>query len=132
MGTWSLAGSLKTQRFNHTATLLPDGIPLIVGGTVDFNVGSLASVELGNTFVSLPKITMASVAGKKLIVVGENFSPDAVILINGEAHKTRNDDQNPQTTLIGKRAGKKIKPGDRLQVRNPDGPLSEEFIFTGS
>jgi len=127
-----LAGSLKTQRFNHTATLLPDGIPLIVGGTVDFNVGSLDSVELGNTFVSLPKITMASVAGKKLIVVGENFSQDAVILINGEEHKTRNNDQNPQTTLIGKRAGKKIKPGDRLQVRNPDGPLSEEFIFTGS
>lgn len=36
------------------------------------------------------------------------------------------------TTLIGKRAGKKIKPGDRLQVRNPDHILSEEFIFTGS
>ena len=62
---------------------------------------------------------------KKLIVVGENFDPDAVILINGEEQKTRNDDQNPGTTLI-------IKPGDRLQVRNPDGPLSEEFIFTGS
>jgi len=83
-----LAGSLKTQRFNHTATLLPDGIPLIVGGTVDFNVGSLDSVELGNTFVSLPKITMASVAGKKLIVVGENFSQDAVILINSKHAST--------------------------------------------
>ena len=122
-GTWSFAGSLKTQRFYHTATLLPDGIPLIVGGTVDFNVGSLDSVELGNTFAAVtpPKITMASVAGKKLIVVGENFDPDAVILINGEEQKTRNDNQNPQTTLIGKKAGKKIKPGDRLQVRNPDG-----------
>ena len=75
---------------------------------------------------------MASVAGKKLIVVGENFTPDSVITINGEEQKTRNDDQNPGTTLIGKKAGKKIKPGDRLQVRNPDGPLSEEFIFTGS
>ena len=57
--------------------------------------------------------------GKKLIVVGENFDPDAVILINGEEQKTRNDDQNPQTTLIGKKAGKKIRPGDRVQVRNP-------------
>ena len=75
---------------------------------------------------------MASVAGKKLIVAGENFDPDAVILINGEEQKTRNDDQSPQTTLIGKKAGKKIRPGDRLQVRNPDGPLSEEFIFTGA
>jgi len=29
-------------------------------------------------------------------------------------------------------AGKKIRPGDRLQVRNPDDTLSEEFNFTGS
>jgi hypothetical protein len=75
---------------------------------------------------------MASVAGKNLIVVGENFGPGAVILINGEEHKTRSDGQSPQTTLIGEKAGKKIKPGDRVQVRNPDGTLSEEFIFTGS
>jgi hypothetical protein len=34
--------------------------------------------------------------------------------------------------LIGKKAGKKIRPGDRVQVQNPDGSLSEEFIFTGS
>jgi Galactose oxidase, central domain len=138
-GTWSFAGSLKTPRTYHTATLLPDGKPLLVGGDWD-NPGdgsprrSLDSAELGHTFaeVTPPKITMASVAGKKLIVVGENFDPDAVILINGEEQKTRNDDQNPGTTLIGKKAGKKIKPGDRLQVRNPDDILSEEFIFTGS
>ena len=134
-GTWTFAGSLKTRRSGHTATLLPDGIPLLVGGFSQdqtWSVDALDSVELGNTFVTLPKITMASVAGKKLIVVGENFNPDAVILINGEEQKTRNDDQNPGTTLIGKKAGKKIRPGDRLQVRNPDDILSEEFIFTGS
>jgi len=134
-GTWSFAGSLKTRRSGHTATLLPDGIPMLVGGISQdptrWSVDALDSVELGNTFVTLPKITMASVAGRKLIVAGENFGPDAVILINGEEQKTRNDDQNPGTTLIGKKAGKKIKPGDRLQVRNPDGPLSEEFIFIG-
>jgi hypothetical protein len=74
---------------------------------------------------------MASVAGKKLIVVGENFDPDAVILINDEEQKTRNDDQNPQTTLIGKNAGKKIASGEsvKLQVRNPNGALSPEFTF---
>jgi N-acetylneuraminic acid mutarotase len=138
-GTWTFAGSLKTRRFYHTATLLPDGIPLIVGGFSQdppqwWSVVALDSVELGNTIAAVtpPKITMASVAGKKLIVVGENFYPDSVILINGEEQKTRNDDQNPGTTLIGKKAGKKIKPGDRLQVRNPDDIPSEEFIFTGS
>jgi len=83
-------------------------------------------------FTGYPNITMASVSRKNLIVIGENFVPDAVILINGEEQLTKNDDQNPQTMLIGKKAGIKIRPGDRVQVRNPDGTLSEEFIFTGS
>ena len=132
-GKWSFAGSLKTRRFYHTATLLPDGIPLIVGGIVAFDGDALNSVELGNTFaaVTAPKIARASVARKKLFVVGENFNPDALILINGTEQKTRNDDQNPGTTLIGENAGKKIKPGDRLQVRNADDILSQEFIYTG-
>ena len=132
-GTWSFAGSLKTRRFYHTATLLTDGIPLIVGGIGSFDSDPLNSVELGNTFaaVTAPKIARASVARKKLMVVGENFNPGAVILINGVDQKTRNDDQNPGTTLIGQNAGKKIIPGDRLQVRNADDILSEEFIYTG-
>ena len=67
-----------------------------------------------------------------LFIAGANFGDGAVILINGKEQKTRNDDQNPQTTLIGKNVGKKIKAGDHIQVQNPDGALSEEFIFTGS
>jgi hypothetical protein len=55
-----------------------------------------------------------------------------VILINEEEQKTRNDDEYPQTRLIGKNASKNIKPGDRVQVRNPDATLSEEFTFAGS
>jgi hypothetical protein len=78
------------------------------------------------------RINNAAVSGKKLFVLGENFDPAGVILLNGEEQKTRNDDQNPTTTLIGKEAGKKIKPGDKLQVRNPNGSLSQEFTFTGS
>jgi photosystem II stability/assembly factor-like uncharacterized protein len=77
------------------------------------------------------RINSATVSGKKLFVFGENFDPSAVILLNGEEQKTRNDDQNPKTTLIGKKAGKKIKPGDKLQVRNPNGTVSEEFTFAG-
>jgi hypothetical protein len=78
------------------------------------------------------RISGASVVGKRLFVVGENFDPGAVILLDGEEQKTRNDDQKPKTTLIGKKAGKKIKPGDKLQVQNPSGTLSDEFTFTGS
>jgi len=131
--TWSFASSLNTPRNHHTPTLLPDGKALLVGGLDGFSFGGTHSAELINDFavVAPPTITMASVANKKLIVVGEKFETGAVILINGEEQKTRSDGQNPQTTPIGKKAGKKIKPGDKLQVRNPDGNISEEFIFSG-
>jgi Tol biopolymer transport system component len=78
------------------------------------------------------RIISASVEGKRLFVVGENFDPGAVILLNDQEQKTWNDSQNPQTALIGKKAGKKIKSGDKLQVRNPNETISQEFTFTGS
>ena len=127
-GTFKTTTDLNTARYNHSATLLNNGKVLVAGG------GGEHSAELYHPerLVPAPRIIMASVAGKKLIVVGENFDPGAVILINGEEQKTRNDEQNPQTMRIGKRAGKNIRLGDKLQVRNPAGKLSEEFIFTGS
>ncbi|HEX3630483.1 MAG TPA: kelch repeat-containing protein [Candidatus Dormibacteraeota bacterium] len=49
--TWSNAGQLSTPRFGHTATLLPNGNVLVVGGdrtipTADSPFGALASAEL--------------------------------------------------------------------------------------
>jgi hypothetical protein len=132
-GTWSFTCNPNILRSSYTATLLAHGKVLIVGGD------DLGSAELGSNFAAVPTIvrpviSMASVAGKKLSVVGENFAPVAVILINGLEQQTRNDSENPDTRLIGKKAGKKknLKPGDRIQVRNPDLTTSEEFIFTGS
>lgn len=78
------------------------------------------------------RIDNATVSGKKLFVFGENFDPGAVILLNGEEQKTKNDPQNPQTALIGKKAGKKLNPADTLQVRNPNGSVSQEFTFTST
>ena len=131
-GTWSFTSKLKTPRNRHTATLLADGKVLLVGGSNGSSVGGLLSAELGKFAVIPPTIIMASVSGKKLIIAGKNFDDGAVILINSVEQKTRNNEQNPLTMLIGKKAGKKIKAGDRLQVRNADSTLSEEFIFTGS
>ena len=140
-GTWSFTSNPNTPRISYTATLLADGKVLIVGGYAnEFGSSILSSAELGSNFAAVPPtivrpvISMASVVRKKLFVVGENFDSGAVILINGLGQETRNDDQNPRTTLIGKKAGKKknLKPGDRIQVRNPDGTTSQGFIFTGS
>lgn len=131
-GKWSFTDNLNTPRAHHTATLLTDGNALLVGGFDGSSIGGIKSVELGKFAAVPPRIISASIAGKRLIIAGENFDDGAVILINGEQQKTRNDDQNPQTTLIGKKAGKKIKVGDRIQVRNPDSTISEEFVFAGS
>ena len=43
-GTWSATGSLNTARYDHTATLLPNGKVLVAGGSG--NGGSLTSAEL--------------------------------------------------------------------------------------
>ncbi len=43
-GIWNATGSLGTARFSHTATLLPDGNVLVVGG--ENGGGPLASAEI--------------------------------------------------------------------------------------
>src|SRR3989440_2962854 len=43
--SWTATGSLANRRHEHTATLLPNGKVLVVGGTVDF-INDLTSAEL--------------------------------------------------------------------------------------
>jgi acetyl esterase/lipase len=78
------------------------------------------------------KITGASVSGKNLFVFGEDFDVGAVILLDGLKQKTANDDQNPTTVLIGRKAGKRIASGQTvvLQVRKTDGSVSAPVSFT--
>jgi hypothetical protein len=80
-----------------------------------------------------PRITGASVSGKKLFVTGENFDDGAKILLNGDLQKkTSNDEGNPTTMLIGIKAGKLIAPGQTvvLMVKNSDGSLSNAFSYS--
>ena len=78
-----------------------------------------------------PKITGAFVSGKKLTVTGTNFGQGAVIVLDGAEQKTINDALNPSTVLIGKRAGKKVKPGQPvvIRVKNSGGTMSDEYSF---
>lgn len=86
-------------------------------------------VELGEADL---RILSVAISGKNLLIHGQRFDSGAQILLNGNPEKTIIDSQNPTTNLSGKKVGKKISAGQpvTLRVRNSDGTLSPEFVFT--
>ena len=85
-----------------------------------------------NTTSNKPVLIQAVISGKNLIVYGQNFQIGAVLRVNDEATKTRNDDPDPAQVLFAKKAAKRIAPGQtvQLQVENPDGKRSHFLFFT--
>lgn len=78
-----------------------------------------------------PKILNVRRDGKRLLVSGESFQMGAVIVVNGERQKTRNDADDPNLLLIAKKAGKHL-PANALitiQVENGAEEKSEPFVF---
>lgn len=101
----------------------------IAGGKQAFNFARWALPEAStDPLLLLPRITHISIVPKKIKVFGERFDAGAVLLLNGVPQKTRNHTKNPGTTLIANKSGKKVRPGDKLQVQNQDGRLSPEFV----
>lgn len=68
---------------------------------------------------------------KRLTIRGQFFDDGAEILLDGEAQPTKNDPSEPNSLLIGKKAGKKIRknPDTRIQVRNSNGKLSQQVTI---
>jgi lamin tail-like protein len=99
----------------------PNGIELHPVLDLTFDVG-----------LATPVIISVEARGKKLFISGLNFDDGAVLLINGDKQKTRNDETTPATFLIAKKAANFITPGEtvKLQIRNAGGQLSQEFSFT--
>jgi len=93
---FEVTGSLGTPRLDHTATLLPNGKVLVVGG--DFLFGVLASVELYNpatgTWSETGSLATGRTShtatllpsGKVLIAAGENFINDVGALKSSELY----------------------------------------------
>ncbi|MEK6322308.1 MAG: choice-of-anchor V domain-containing protein [Acidobacteriota bacterium] len=108
-------------------------IRVMVGKKSGDAVQALSSVFtiIGDGTATLPKISSASVGGKKLFVFGESFQMGAVVLLDGNEQATLNDDDFSHF-LRCKKAGKKIAPGSTvtLTVKNTDGTVSEPFNFT--
>jgi hypothetical protein len=80
---------------------------------------------------STPRISSARIKGKKLIVTGENFTPGAYILINGQIEKTKANAEDPTGMLIAKKGAKRIDMNEvaALHVVTPEGVPSSEFRF---
>jgi hypothetical protein len=92
-----------------------------------------ATVSASVVVTGPPVIVGASVKGKNLFVMGENFGPGATLLMDGARQKkTFNDEVTPTTLIVARKTGKNIEPGRTvvLQIRNPDDSLSNEFQFT--
>jgi photosystem II stability/assembly factor-like uncharacterized protein len=112
---------------------LPDGVSGgYVNGTATSSANSTSEfarcIAVGTPSPPGPRIAISPYrSGKNLIVEGENFDSGAKILINGAQQKTSYESS---TRVIGKKAGKKVKAGDKVQVRNSDGTLSNEVTYS--
>jgi len=126
--TWRQASPMQTPRHGISAAVIDNSI-YIPGGATQQGFGA---TDINEAFRLSPVITGATVNGKRLVVEGKNFGEGAAVLLNGERQKTTNDEASPNTTLVARKAGKKIAPGQpvTLQVQNFDGTLSQEFSFT--
>jgi hypothetical protein len=104
------------------------GLVLLAMGTFDFNAGVLKASTIQSD--NPPRIFNARVKGRKLILTGENFAEGAVVLVNGEPQKTRNDEESPSTTLIAKKAGNHIPDNAAvtIQVQSANS-LTAKFPF---
>ena len=121
-------GEAKLMRLSLSPIL---GLILLATGIAGFNAGSFGvKAYVVQSPDNQPRIFSARVKGKKLILTGENFAPGAVVLIDGQPQKTRNDEGSPSTTLIAKKAGKFIPEDTAVNIQVESGnSLSEKFPF---
>jgi hypothetical protein len=78
-----------------------------------------------------PKIFNAKLKGSKIIITGENFTNDTIVLINGEAVKTVVDSDNPTSVLVAKKFNKVTPMGVEvmLAAQNAAKQTSEPVAF---
>ena len=141
----SIIGTFVGQRNQASWTFNWEAPSSDVGAVVLYGAGNQANNDGLNTGDQIytathvilsgpPQIVDVRVQGKQLIVTGENFDKGGEVFVEGvKQKKTGNFDPfNLARVLISKKGGKKIARGQTVsvQVRNPDGMLSNSFSFT--
>lgn len=95
-------------------------VGIITVGTQIHTVTQLSATTTG------PVITSTSKEGKHIRINGSGFQQGARVLRDGEDIKGV---EITPTTMLGKKAAKGVTTTARIQVRNPDGSLSNEVIY---
>lgn len=87
----------------------------------------------GGSTTQAPQVTGVRLKGKKLWVVGENFSEGSEILINGEHVGTTSDPDDPDHILFAKKGGRRIPTGSlaKISVRSAVVTSSAFDFFAG-
>ncbi|MFL6216623.1 MAG: choice-of-anchor V domain-containing protein [Blastocatellia bacterium] len=116
--------------------------------TVGTKSGSAVAPAISSPFTingagpPLPQILSAQMQGKQLLVSGQNFGDGALLFMcdtcaqpatgGNKMKKTFNDETTPSTLIVSRKGGNSIAPGQtvNLQVKNPDGSVSNTFTFT--
>src|ERR1017187_9283327 len=121
-GTWALTGSLNTARWNHTATLLPNGEVLVTGGWGASGTNDpLASAELYNPATGKWTFTGSMAYAR----TGQT----ATLLQNGEVLVAGGDSVTGTTAeLYNPPTGRRTSTGSMIQ---PGFPQTATLLPTG-
>ncbi len=120
--------------FNWTAPNTSTGaVTFYIAGAQCDNNGTATGDEIYTTAVTLfpkmanaPVITEATVAGKKLNVLGSGFVEGAIVYVDDKKQKTS---FSSDTKLVAKKAGNKVTAGSLIKVVIPEVTQSNEFRF---
>ena len=113
------------QAIDRRAAIMIKRAGLVLLVAASMTLAPLVNSPVGAQSPS-PRITLAYLEHKKLVVQGLNFQPGAVVLINGLDERTTADPDDPAKLIVKK--GKKKLAGLTqvdVQVRNPDGQISD-------
>ena len=124
-----VAGAIYIAGFTDSTDFLT-AVPLVRQNAGQRDI-FIAKID-PNTDSNRPVLLQAAISGKNLILYGQGFDAGAVLRVNDEAVKTRNEDPDPTQVLFSKKAAKRIGAGQtvQLQIENANGKRSNLLFLT--